>query len=128
MLSQKTRNYLPFYAQKEAKELSKAFDNKNVFCGKLAQIEPEEILQSFENTREKFFFYDIILPERNLHYPSYFLHSLYAKKILGNAKYNEYIQKGALFGILYKQNFNIQSINFHFGGAFASLIATKCKM
>ncbi len=122
------QRYLPSYAYEDAKKLVQNLSDLHFFCGVLASNKNQSsnlLFNSCTKNSNTFFFYDIILPERNIYYPSYFVHSFYAKIILGKKCYQEYIKNGALFGILHKNNFKIEKILFRFGGAFAAVFAQK---
>ncbi len=74
---------------------------------------------------EDFFFYDIILVERNLYLPIAFFWALFFIFKLGNEKYFNYIQKGALLGLLRKHGYTAVDIQLHFFGIYASVHARK---
>ncbi len=131
-------HYLPSYAIKDAQNLNKKHAEIPLICGQLAHycahnsfsknINDFFLLlkqKSQEDSYHKLHFYDIILPERNIYYPSHFFHSFYANYMLKNNILKNYFKEGALFGLLYKQGFSIESSSIRYFGAYASLIAYK---
>ncbi len=143
------QNYLPPYACKDAYNLHKKHVNMPLFCGQLAYFSARDAFENQENNlsekklfaqddfllsctkkmqeynTNKIHFYDCVLPERNLYYPSYFYHSLYAKLMLRNNIFKSYEEIGMLFGFLYKHNFCIESSSIRYLGGFASVVAYK---
>ncbi len=126
---QNSKSYLPFYALNDAKDFAKNYKNSTLLCGKLASLSTTAQEEFFENlhknSEDNFLFYDLILPERNIYYPSQFIHACYVKSNIGNNKYKSYMKQGALLGLLHKNNFSIQSSSIRFMGAFAAVLATK---
>ncbi len=135
--------YTPDFVHMQAKELYAKFkDNYNkdlrgegdFVYAELASISNSEDEKSFflrlDNMNrsqkvEDFFFYDIILVERNLYLPVAFFWALFFILKLGKDKYFSYIQKGALLGLLRKHGYTPVDIQLHFFGIYASVHARK---
>ncbi len=137
--------YLPSYAIADAHSLHKSYEKMPLICGQLAQYTGKDTFdpkheyigendfflsldKNFQNENiDKIHFYDSILPERNIYYPSYFYHALFAKCKLRNKNFQNYMQRGALFGLLHRHNFLVEAYSIRYFGAFASVIATKAQ-
>ncbi len=135
--------YLPAYAIKDAHSLHESYEKMPLCCGQLLHYagkntfnpkyeykdEHDFFLSLCEKMEEeklhKVHFYDYILAERNIYYPSCFYHAIYAQLKLRNKNFHYYMQKGALFGLLHRHKFAVEAYSIRYFGAFASVIAYK---
>ncbi len=121
------KNYLPNHVLEDAKIIHKKdFADIQLICGVLASLNEKEEKEFFNNLQEKeYLFYDYILPERNIYYPTNIFYGLYLISHLGKLRYNEYMKLGALRGLLHKYGFHPKDVTIRFLGAFAAIHAIK---
>ncbi len=121
------KNYLPHHILEDAKIIHKKdFADTQLICGVLASLSEHEEKKFFSKLQEKeYLFYDYILPERNIYYPTNIFYGLYIRFRLGKLQYSEYMKLGALRGLLYKYGFHPKDVSIRFFGAFAAIHAIK---
>ncbi len=118
--------YLPLHVKKDAQKFAQNFDEACTICGELLTLTSENEKAYFDSLHgENFVFYDLILPERNIYYPANFVYGLYIQNKTSRSHYLEYMNKGALFGLLRTHNFVIRESCIRFYGAFAAVLAAK---
>ncbi len=135
--------YIPEFVQKHARELYTSFHKEhnaklsgesNFVCGELASLSSQAEENSFFNSLEAmnkkqdiqdFLFYDIVLVERNLYLPPALCWALFFVMKLGKKRYKNYIQQGAILGLLQKHGYTMVDIQLHFFGIYASVHARK---